>query len=193
VVAGEQSVVVVRHGATEWSLAARHTGRTDIPLTEQGRAQARRLHSVLSSWTFAAVFTSPLSRAVETCALAGYGDAAVADADLIEWDYGEYEGKTLDEIRRVHPGWRLFRDGVVGGESLSAVAARAERVISRARAVDGDVLLLAHGHILRIVTAVWLELPAENGERFTLNAAGVGVLGYEHDWTSLQRWNIEAP
>jgi broad specificity phosphatase PhoE len=191
-VAGKQSVVVVRHGETEWSRANRHTGHSDIPLTERGRAQAVRLHSVLSSWTFAAVFTSPLSRATETCALAGYGDAAVADPDLMEWDYGEYEGKTLEEIRRANPGWRLFRDGVVAGESLSSVAARADLVISRARAVDGDVLLFAHGHILRVVTAVWLELPAENGERFSLSAAGIGVLSYEHDWTSLRRWNIEA-
>jgi probable phosphoglycerate mutase len=191
-VAGKQSVVVVRHGETEWSRANRHTGHSDIPLTEEGRAQALRLHSVLSAWTFAAVFTSPLSRAAETCALAGYGDVAVADPELMEWDYGEYEGKTLEEIRRTHPGWRLFRDGVVGGEALSAVAARADHVISRARAIDGDVLLFAHGHILRVVTAVWLELPAENGERFSLSAAGIGVLCYEHDWTSLRRWNIEA-
>jgi broad specificity phosphatase PhoE len=191
-VAGKQSVVVVRHGETEWSRANRHTGHSDIPLTEEGRAQALRLHSVLSAWTFAAVFTSPLSRAAETCALAGYGDVAVADPELMEWDYGEYEGKTLEEIRRTHPGWRLFRDGVVGGEALSAVAARADHVISRARAIDGDVLLFAHGHILRVVTAVWLELPVENGERFSLSAAGIGVLCYEHDWTSLRRWNIEA-
>lgn len=190
--AGNQSIVVVRHGETEWSRENRHTGRTDVPLTEQGRAQARRLHVVLSSWAFAAVFTSPLSRAAETCSLAGYGDVAVTDADLIEWDYGEFEGKTSEEIREMHPGWRLFRDGVAGGESLESVAARADHVISRARAVDGDVLLFAHGHILRVLTAVWVELPAESGERFTLSAAGVGVLGYEHDWTSLRRWNIEA-
>jgi broad specificity phosphatase PhoE len=190
-VAGKQTVVVVRHGETEWSRANRHTGRTDVPLTEQGRAQARRLHSVLSAWTFAAVFTSPLSRAAETCALAGCGDVAVADPDLMEWDYGEYEGKTLEEIRRARPGWRPFRDGMVGGESLASVAVRAERVVSRARAVDGDVLLFAHGHVLRVVTSVWLELAPENGERFALSAAGVGVLGYEHDWTALRRWNIE--
>jgi len=139
------------------------------------------------------VFTSPLSRAAETCSLAGYGGVAVADPDLMEWDYGEFEGNTIDEIRDAHPGWRLFRDGVVGGESLESVATRAERVISRVRAVDGDVLLFGHGHILRLVTAVWLELPAENGERFALSAASIGVLGYEHDWTSLRRWNIEAP
>ena len=191
--AGTQSIVVVRHGETQWSLAARHTGRTDVPLTEQGRAQAQRLQTLLGSWTFAAVFTSPLSRAAETCSLAGYGGVAVADPDLMEWDYGEFEGNTIDEIRDAHPGWRLFRDGVVGGESLESVATRAERVISRVRAVDGDVLLFGHGHILRLVTAVWLELPAENGERFALSAASIGVLGYEHDWTSLRRWNIEAP
>jgi broad specificity phosphatase PhoE len=163
-----------------------------VPLTERGRDQARRLHSVLSAWTFAAVFTSPLSRAAETCALAGYGEVAVPDPDLMEWDYGEDDGKTLEEIRRARPGWRPFRDGVMSGESLASVATRAERVVSRARAVDGDVLLFAHGHVLRVVTAVWLELAAENGERFALSAAAIGVLGYEHDWTALRRWNIEA-
>jgi broad specificity phosphatase PhoE len=187
----DQRVVVVRHGETAWSRAGRHTGRSDIPLTEHGREQAQRLREALAPWVFAAVFTSPLQRAYDTCRLAGYGDRAVADPDLQEWDYGAYEGRTSDEILAQRPGWRLFRDGVVDGESLDAVAGRAQRVIERVRGIDGDVLLFAHGHILRVLSALWLEFPAIAGERLFFSAAAHSVLGYEREWTALLHWNID--
>ena len=153
-----QRVVVVRHGETAWSSIKRHTGRSDIPLTAEGQEQARELRAKLAGITFAAVFVSPLQRALETSVLAGYGDDAVVDPDLIEWDYGQYEGKTSEQIQEQRPGWTLFGDGVVGGETIDDVAARARRVIDRTRDVAGDVLLFGHGHQLRILTALWLEL-----------------------------------
>jgi broad specificity phosphatase PhoE len=184
-----QCVVVVRHGETEWSRIKRHTGRSDIPLTAEGEAQARTLGAALAGLTFAAVFVSPLQRARETSVLAGYGDVAVVDPDLVEWDYGAYEGKTSEEIQEQRPGWALFRDGVIGGETIDQVAARARRVIERARAVPGDVLLFGHGHQLRILSALWLELAPQAGQHLQLATAAPSMLGYEHDWTALLSWN----
>jgi probable phosphoglycerate mutase len=184
-----QRVVVVRHGETEWSRILRHTGRSDIPLTATGQAQARSLGPKLAGIPFAAVFVSPLQRAVETSVLAGYGNVAVVDPDLIEWDYGQYEGKTSEEIQEQRPGWTLFGDGVIGGETIDDVAARARRVIERARAVQGDVLLFGHGHQLRILTALWLTFAPVAAQHLRLATAAPSMLGYEHDWTALLSWN----
>lgn len=184
-----QQVIIVRHGETAWSAIKRHTGRSDIPLTAQGRDDARGLTALLAPMRFAAVFVSPLQRARETCALAGYGDVAVVDADLVEWDYGAYEGRTAAEIRVERPGWNLFRDGVIGGETLDDVARRAARVLERVRGVDGDVLLFGHGHQLRIFTALWLEQPPATAQHLQLANAAPSTLGYEHDWTALLSWN----
>jgi broad specificity phosphatase PhoE len=184
-----QRIVVVRHGETEWSRERRHTGRTDLPLTAEGREQARSLVGRLAGLTFAAVFASPLQRARETCAIAGFAERAVVDPDLIEWDYGECEGLTGEEIRERIPGWTLFGDGVIGGENIDDVAARARRVIARSRAIDGDVLLFGHGHQLRILTALWLDFPARAAQHLALATASPSLLGYEHDWTALLSWN----
>ena len=187
-----QRIVIVRHGDTEWSREKRHTGRSDIPLDPGGREQARDLAPVLAGSTFAAVFVSPLQRARETCALAGFGARAIVDPDLIEWDYGDYEGKTSSEIREQRPGWILFRDGAPGGETIDDVAARAARVIERMRTVEGDVLVFGHGHQLRILTALWLELPPAAGQRLQLRNAAPSTLGWENDWTALLTWNTRA-
>jgi broad specificity phosphatase PhoE len=184
-----QRIVVVRHGETAWSRERRHTGRSDLPLTEEGREQALTLVGRLAGLEFAAVFVSPLQRARETCELAGFAARAVVDPDLIEWDYGAYEGMTSDEIEQQRPGWILFRDGVIGGETIDDVAARAQRVLTRVRAIDGDVLLFGHGHNLRILTARWLEFPATAAQHLQLATASPSTLGYEHDWTALLSWN----
>jgi broad specificity phosphatase PhoE len=184
-----QRIVVVRHGETEWSRIQRHTGRSDLPLTATGREQAESLITKLAGLQFAAVFVSPLLRARETCEIAGFADRAIVDPDLIEWDYGAYEGLTSTEIQVERPGWTLFRDGVIGGETIDDVAARAARVITRVRAIDGDVLLFGHGHQLRITTALWLDLAALAAQHLQLATASPSTLGYEHDWTALLRWN----
>ncbi|HYL69683.1 MAG TPA: histidine phosphatase family protein [Candidatus Dormibacteraeota bacterium] len=185
-----QQLVLVRHGETEWSRERRHTGRTDVPLTSEGEAQAAALKQRLGAYSFAAVLCSPLQRARRTCELAGYGDVAVLDGDLQEWDYGSYDGLTLQEIRKERPGWNLWADGARDGESLQQVATRAERVIARARMAQGDVLLFGHGHILRVLAACWLELPARAGQRFALGPASPSVLSYEHEWTVMRSWNV---
>jgi len=174
-------VSIARHGETAWSLAGKHTGRTDLPLTPQGEADARALGERLRGRTFALVLQSPLQRAVRTCALAGFGASAVSDADLAEWDYGAYEGRSTAEILAERPGWRLFRDGCPGGESPSQAAARADRVIARARAASGDVLLVSSAHITRMIAARWLGLAPSGGELFVLSTASLSTLGYEHD------------
>jgi len=184
-----QRIVVVRHGETEWSREKRHTGRSDIPLTQEGREQAVALGARLAGLEFATVLVSPLRRARETCELAGFGDRAEVDPDLIEWDYGEYEGLTRAEIQEERPGWTLFRDGVIGGETIHDVAIRAQRVITRVQAVDGDLLLFGHGHQLRILTALWLEYPAVAAQHLQLATASPSTIGYEHDWTALLSWN----
>jgi broad specificity phosphatase PhoE len=184
-----QRIVVVRHGETEWSRIKRHTGRSDIALTAEGELQARGLAAKLAGLQFAAVFVSPLQRARQTSVLAGYGPVAIVDPDLVEWDYGAYEGKTSEEIQEQRPGWTLFRDGVVGGETLDDVAVRAARVIDRVRATSGDVLLFGHGHQLRILTALWLEFAPIAAQHLQLATASPSMLGYEHDWTALRSWN----
>lgn len=185
------SVFLVRHGQTEWSLSGRHTGLSDIALNESGERDARRLSERLRDLQFAQVLVSPLRRAVRTCELAGFGAAAQADADLLEWNYGEYEGRRTVDIRAERPDWKLFRDGCPGGESPQDVRARADRVIARARAVEGDTLLVSSGHILRVLVARWLGLAPAAGGLFQLGTASVSVLGYEHDLSEpvVSLWN----
>ena len=180
---------LIRHGETEWSRSGAHTGRTDLPLTEQGRANALALGCLLAGRRFALVLASPLQRALETCRLAGFGDAAQVDPDLREWDYGDYEGRSTPDIRRERPDWWLWSDGVPNGETVEMVAARAERVIARATGADGDVALFAHGHILRILTARWLGLTPDCGRLFAMGTASVSTLGYERETRVITRWN----
>jgi broad specificity phosphatase PhoE len=184
-------VVLVRHGETEWSASGRHTGRTDIPLTERGRAQGGALGAALAGRRFARVLTSPLSRAAETCRLAGL--RGVVDQDLQEWDYGDHEGRTTPEIRQEDPGWTVWRGPVPGGERLGEVAARSDRVIERIVAAGGDVAVFSHGHFLRVLTARWLELPAVEGRRFALDTATLSVLGTEREVRAVLRWNLVPP
>jgi broad specificity phosphatase PhoE len=179
---------LVRHGETEWARLGRHTGRTDIPLTDVGRDQARALGRRVGGHPFALVLTSPLSRAAETARIAGFGDALV-DPDLREWDYGDLEGWLTPDIRARFPGWTIWRGPWPGGETIDQVAARADRVIARARAADGDVLLIAHGHLLRVLAARWLDLPATSGSLFALGTASVSVLGWEREAPVVESWN----
>ena len=174
-------VYLARHGETAWSLTGQHTGLTDLPLTERGERNARSLGERLKGLTFAQVLTSPLQRAARTCELAGFGAEAEVDRDLVEWDYGQYEGRRSQEIRQERPDWQLFRDGCPGGESLDQVGARAERVVNRVRAIEGDVLLFSSGHFLRVLAARWLGLGPEAGRYFLLSTASLSALGYEHD------------
>jgi probable phosphoglycerate mutase len=174
-------IYLARHGETEWSLSGQHTGRTDIPLTANGEEQARRLGQRLSGLSVRKVFTSPLRRAHRTCELAGFGHVAEVEPDLMEWDYGQYEGIRTTEIHRERPGWQLFRDGCPGGESPEQAGARADRVIGRVRAVDGDVLIFSSGHFLRVFAARWLGLHAGAGTHFVLSTASLSALGYEHN------------
>ena len=180
---------VVRHGETEWSLTGQHTGSTDIPMTEKGRAVARRLQPILAKQSFSLVLTSPLRRARETCELAGLGPRATVEPDLMEWNYGEYEGLTPRQIHARRPGWMIFRDGCPGGESPEQVGERADRVIARARAVPGDVALFAHGHIFRVLVARWIGLPAAAGRHFLLDTATLNILGYYRDSPAVKIWN----
>lgn len=186
-------LVLVRHGATTWSRDGRHTGRTDLPLDEDGRRQAARLGARLAGEKFALVRTSPLRRARETCALAGFADQAVVDGALAEWDYGEYEGRTTVEIRAERPGWQLFRDGCPGGEDAAAVGARVdgflEQLGEEPDAPGGTVACFAHGHVLRVLAARWLGLPPEDARLVALNTASISVLAYEHEWRVVERWN----
>jgi probable phosphoglycerate mutase len=175
------TVYLARHGETAWSLSGQHTGLTDIPLTERGEQNARSLGERLRGLTFAQVFTSPLQRASRTCELAGFGRVAQVDRDLVEWNYGAYEGRRTAEILSERPGWRLFRDGCPGGESPDDVGARADRVIARARAAAGDVLVFSSSHILRVLGARWLGLPPAGGGYFLLGTGSLSALGYEHD------------
>jgi probable phosphoglycerate mutase len=184
-----QLVCLIRHGETEWSLSGQHTGVTDIPLTENGRKVAKLLAPVLAKESFALVLTSPLWRARETCELAGLGERAEIDHDLIEWNYGEYEGLTPKQIHGRAPGWMLFSDGCPGGEAPEQVGARVDRVITRARAVDGHVALFAHGHIFRVFAARWLGLPANAGCHFLLDTATLSVLSYYRGIPAVKRWN----
>lgn len=186
----ERQVVLARHGETEWARLGRHTGRTDLPLTDTGRDQARILGRRLAGRSFALVLTSPLARAVETAALAGFPDAIV-EPDLCEWDYGALEGRTTAEIADEIPGWRIWTGPWPDGETIDEVAARADRVIARILAPDvrGDTLLVSHGHLLRVLTARWLRQPPAEGRRFALGTATLGVLGWEHGEPVVETWN----
>ncbi len=185
----EPDLYVIRHGATEWSVNGRHTGRTDIPLLPQGEDEARATGRLLDGRPFALVLTSPLKRARHTCELVGYGEQAEIDDDLLEWDYGDYEGITTAEIRETVPGWTVWDGGCPGGETIAQVAARADRVIARARAADGDVAVFAHGHILRVLTARWCQLDPTEGRRFVLQTGTLNQLSWEHDAPGVLRWN----
>ena len=182
-------IFIVRHGETEWSLSGQHTSRTDLSLTEAGREQVAGLIPALAAEHFDLVLCSPLRRARETCELTGFADVAQIDADLVEWDYGEYEGLTTPEIRARDPHWNLWRDGCPGGELPAEIGARVDRVLARFAEVDGDGLAFAHGHVLRVLTARWLAMEVAAGARFKLAAGAVGVLGRERDTEVIDRWN----
>jgi broad specificity phosphatase PhoE len=184
-------IYLARHGETEWSLSGQHTGVTDIPLTENGERNARNLGERLRGTHFVQVLTSPLQRARRTCELAGFGAQAEVDADLVEWNYGDYEGKRTADIRKERPNWFLFRDGCPGGETPDAIAARADRIVARLRALNGDALVFSHGHFLRVLAARWLGKPASDGRFLLLSTAALSILGYEHnlDEPVLRLWN----
>jgi probable phosphoglycerate mutase len=185
------TVYLARHGETEWSITGQHTGLTDLPLTPHGEQKARQLEERLKDLSFAAVFTSPLQRARRTCDLAGFGDRATVDADMVEWNYGDYEGRTTPDIRQQRPGWKLFRDGCPGGETAAQVGARADRVINRLRGLRGNALVFGHRHFLCALAVRWVGLPAECGAVLLLSEASVSVLGYNHNLEEpvIQRWN----
>ena len=184
-------VYLARHGETAWSISGQHTGRTDLPLTQRGEENARKLGERLKGLTFAKVLTSPLQRASRTCELAGFGTAAESDRDLFEWNYGEYEGKRTAEILAERPDWQLFRDGCPGGETPAQVGARADHVVNRIRAAGGNVLVFSSGHILRVLAARWLGLEPAAGKFFFLSTASLSLLTYEHDKTEpvIRLWN----
>ena len=185
-------VFLARHGETAWSLSGQHTGLTDLPLTERGELNAHSLGRRLQGITFAKVFTRPLKRAVRTCELAGFGGEAESDRDLLEWNYGQYEGRRTKKIHEQRPGWQLFRDGCPGGETPDQVGARADRIVGRVRNVPGNVLLFSSGHFLRVLTARWLGLDGKAGRYFMLDTASLSILGYEHDQSSepaIRLWN----
>jgi broad specificity phosphatase PhoE len=184
-------VYLARHGETAWSLSGQHTGLTDLPLTENGQVNARRLGERLRGLKFARVFTSPLQRAAKTCELAGFGAVAETDPELVEWNYGDYEGLRREEILMRRPGWQIFRDGCPGGESAPEAAARADRVLQRLRDIEGDVLIFSSGHFLRMFAARWLALDAMAGNCFLLSTASLSILGYGHDLTepAVELWN----
>ena len=186
-----QRVVLLRHGETEWSRSGQHTGLTDIPLTDAGRAQARRAAGAVAPFLPARVLVSPLRRAMDTAALAGLHDLTVCP-DLVEWDYGEYEGLTTPQIRERRPGWDLWDDGCPGGEDAAAAGARTDRVVAAVRELDGDVVVVAQGHVLRVLTARWLGLPPREGRLFMLNTATLSILAFDHkdpDEPAIRLWN----
>ncbi len=180
---------IVRHGETEWSRAGRHTGRTDVPLTAAGVEQVTALRERIGGRRFALVLSSPLRRAWDTCRLAGFADVARATDDLLEWDYGAYEGRTTPEIQREVPGWNIWTGGVPEGETVEEVGVRARRLIDEAVTAPGDVALFGHGHVLRILAACWLDLSPRGGRLFALDTASMGVLGYENATHVIRTWN----
>jgi broad specificity phosphatase PhoE len=185
-------IYLARHGETAWSLTGQHTGLTDLPLTERGERNARQLGERLKGLTFARVYTSPLQRASRTCELAGFGAVAEVDPDLVEWDYGQYEGRRTAEIRAERPDWELFRDGCPGGESPAQASARADRVVNRLRAVQGDVLLFSSGHFIRVLATRWIGLEVTaNARRFMLSTASLSAVGYENELSRpvIRLWN----
>lgn len=185
------TIYLARHGETAWSLTGQHTGLTDLPLTKHGERNACQLGKRLAGLGFARVFTSPLQRARQTCKTAGFGDAAAVDPDLVEWNYGDYEGLRTEEIHARHPGWQLFCDGCPGGESPGQVGARADRILSRVRSIKGDVLIFSSGHFLRMIATRWLGLEPADGRFFALNTASLSLLGYEHNFSqpAIRLWN----
>ncbi len=185
---------MVRHGNTEWSETHRFTGRTDLPLNARGEANARLLASRLGGLTFSHVFTSPLQRARKTCELAGFGSAAEIDPDLLEWNYGELEGRFSPDIHRERPTWNLFTDGAPGGESPQDVASRADHFIARVRQITGDVIAFASGHITRVIAARWISLPPDGAGKLLCSTASIGILSYEHDLKhpAIQLWNDDS-
>jgi len=187
------NVFAIRHGETAWSLSGQHTSTTDIPLTENGRRLAQRMRPVLATNAFALVLCSPMQRARETCALAGLGDKAVIDPDLVEWNYGEYEGLTPKQIHEKAPDWMIFRDGCPGGEMPEQVGARVDRVVARVRAVEGSVALFAHGHVLRVLVARWIGLPPGAGQHFLLDTGTFSVLSYYYELPAVRAWNGPLP
>jgi broad specificity phosphatase PhoE len=186
-------VVLVRHGETEWTRTRQHTGKTDIPLDEEGERQARLVGEALRGREFGLVLTSPLRRAADTCRIAGFGDVARARAELAEWDYGEYEGRTTADIRAERPDWSLWRDGVPGGERAADVGRRADRVVGELRRANVDALVFGHGHQLRVLASRWLGLEPTEGRLFALSTATISVLGYERETPVIWRWNEPAP
>jgi probable phosphoglycerate mutase len=190
-----QQIHIVRHGATAWTDSGQHTGWSDIPLTERGEREARQLGEFLRRRTYPHVFSSPLQRARRTCELAGFSENFQIDPDLVEWNYGKYDGLTTAEILKAHPGWQLFRDGCPGGESVTDVGLRADRVIRRLRALNSDVLLFSSGHFTRVFAARWLGLDASCGRLFVLGTATLCILGYDHDQSepTVRLWNDSTP
>jgi broad specificity phosphatase PhoE len=182
-------LVLLRHGETEWTISGRHTGRSDIPLTDAGREEARAAGERIAGMRFDRVITSPMERAVETCRLAGFGDGATTDDALLEWDYGDYEGVTTAEIQETVPDWSLFVQGCPGGESAADVGARVDPLVDAARSGQGNWLFAAHGHVLRVVGTRWVGLPPEDGVLLNLGTAAVCVLGFEHDRPVITHWN----
>ena len=185
----ERQLWLARHGETDWSRSGQHTSRTDLPLTEIGRTQAMALGRRLRDRPFALVLTSPLMRAADTARIAGFGEVLAVDDDLREWDYGEFEGRKTDEIRVQFPGWSIWRGPWPGGETIDQVAARADRVIARVRAIDGDVLAFSHGHLLRVLAARWLGHEPEAGDMLALSTGSISVLGWEREEPVIERWN----
>lgn len=185
----KKEIWLMRHGETEWSAKGMHTSRTDLPLLPSGIKQAEELRDKLKGRKFALVLVSPMQRARETCRLAGYADVARVTDDLKEWDYGAYEGRTTAEIRKENPTWSLWRDGVADGESVQRVGIRVQRVIQECLRTDGDAALFAHGHVLRILTAVWLDLTPDRGQLFMLETGTISILGFEHDYRVINCWN----
>ncbi len=186
---GPERIVTVRHGETEWSASGQHTSRTDLPLVQAGREQAQALAGALRGRTPSRVLSSPLRRALETCELTGFGDRVETSEELHEWDYGEYEGLTTPQIHERRPDWDLWRDGCPGGETPQQVAARADQLLASLQDTDGEVIVFAHGHILRVLAARWIEMPVSAGARLALSAGAVSVLGHEREVRVVTRWN----
>ena len=187
-----QHLYLVRHGETAWSLTGQHTGRTDIPLTEQGEQDARELAERLRGVKFSRVFTSPLQRARRTCELAALNRVAEIETDLVEWDYGDYEGQRPDEIRKDRPDWNVFRDGCPRGESPAQISKRADRLIARLRTLEGDLAIFSHGHFGRVLAARWIGLPLDQAQHFLLSTASLSILGFEHNLAeepAIVMWN----
>jgi broad specificity phosphatase PhoE len=182
---------LIRHGETAWSLSGAHTSRTDIPLTDRGRERARKIQEYLRGKTFSMVLTSPMQRARETCSIAGFGNVAQIDDDLREWNYGVYEGRTTKDIQKEIPGWSVWTNPMIDGETMDQVAERANRVIARAAMKGGSVALFAHGHILRILAACWIQSPPIMGSRLALSTGAVSTLGFEHETRVITMWNRE--